>query len=133
MPVTQVETITEIKGAALVEAIKADTTMERDGQLVGFYVRGRRQGDQFEIARWEDFSPRWMRFVDVPPEGWVGKIEAREKLRGKIDALSLMAEPPSPPARSEADAIAAFSQNPTVRTANDFNYGSGTLRLRNKK
>lgn len=130
MSVSQVETITEIHGAATVVAIKSDTSIERDGQLVGFYVRGRREGDRFEIAKWEDFSPRWMRFADVPPDGWVAKIEAREKLRGQIDSLSLVAGAESRPVRSEAEAIAAYSQNPVVRTANDFDYGTGKMKGR---
>lgn len=131
MSVSQVETITEIHGAATVVAIKSDTSIERDGQLVGFYVRGRREGDRFEIAKWEDFSPRWMRFADVPPDGWVAKIEAREKLRGQIDSLSLTEIPAE--GRSEADTLAAYSQNPTVRTANDFDYGTGKMRGRNQR
>lgn len=47
----------------------------------GFFVRRRYHGDRFKINDWKEFSPKWMRFVDTPPEGWIEQINAREGQR----------------------------------------------------
>lgn len=87
--VLRVETVIEQPGVCTVEAFKPAAMMDREGQMVGFFVRSRHVGDRFQIAKWEDFSPRWMKFVDQIPEGWEEKIKEREKLRGQIAELSM--------------------------------------------
>lgn len=75
----QVET--ERPGTVKVRA-KAAPGHELDARPIGgFYVRRRYEGDVFYIAKPEDFSPRWMEFVDQPPKDWLEKIGIREEQR----------------------------------------------------
>lgn len=51
-----------------------------DGKPVaGFFMRRRYHGDTFFIQNADEFSTRWMEFVDAPPESWVANIKKREK------------------------------------------------------
>lgn len=132
MQVLRVETVTEVPGVCWVEAFKPTSMMDREGQMVGFFVRARHVGDRFQIAKWEDFSPRWMRFVDPLPEGWEAKIQEREKLRGQIADLSRAEERATPTdkllqvARHAAEGV-ALSQIASAQEAGTINYATGKI------
>ena len=80
MQTLKVQTEIEKPGTVLVEAFDSDSGFPRQGETVGFFVRRRKVGDQFYLARWEEFAPQWMKFVGEAPAEWVEKIQAREKL-----------------------------------------------------
>lgn len=131
MQVLRVETVTEVPGVCMVEAFRPASMMEREGQMVGFFVRARHERDRFQIAKWEDFSPRWMRFVDPIPEGWEEKIQEREKLRGQIADLSRAEEIATPTDKlmqvaQHAGAI-ALSQAGQAQDAGTLNYATGKI------
>lgn len=129
--VLRVETVTEQPGVCTVEAFKPVQMMDREGQMVGFFVRARHAGDRFQIAKWEDFSPRWMKFVDHIPDGWKEKIEAREGLRGQIAELSFAEERATPSdrlAQVAVDAAAvALSQVGQPQDAGTMNFSTGKI------
>jgi hypothetical protein len=76
MQTLQVMTEIEKPGIVTVQAF-SEVGFERQNAAVGFFVRRRRHGDQFKLANWKEFSPRWMKFVDEPPKEWREKIEAK--------------------------------------------------------
>lgn len=133
MQVLRVETVTEQPGVCTVEAFRPASMMEREGQMVGFFVRKRHRGDQFQIAKWEDFSPRWMKFVGSIPEGWEEKIKEREQLRGQIAELSIAEERATPTdkftqvARHAAGEAIALSQVGNATDAGTLNYATGKV------
>lgn len=89
MALLKVQVETERPGIVKVRA-KAAPGREGDARpIAGFFVRRRYEGDEFMIADWKEFSPRWMEFVDTPPDGWVEKIKARE---GDVDVMARKAE-----------------------------------------
>jgi hypothetical protein len=76
----QVQVETERPGIVTVRA-KPAPGREFDAKPIGgFYVRRRYAGDEFKIAKWQDFSPRWMEFVkpEEVPTDWIEAIKARE-------------------------------------------------------
>ena len=84
MAVLRVQTETERPGIITVRA-KAAPGREMDAKPVaGFFVRRRFEGDTFKINEWHEFSPRWMEFVDNPPQEWLDKINAREQNNQQI-------------------------------------------------
>lgn len=85
MAVLRVQVETERPGIVKVRA-KAAPGREMDARPVaGFFVRRRYEGDEFMINDWQEFSPRWMEFVDDPPPEWIEKIKARE---GEIELVA---------------------------------------------
>lgn len=133
MQVLRVETVTEQPGICTVEAFRPAGMMEREGQMVGFFVRARHEKDQFQIAKWEEFSPRWMKFVGSIPEGWEEKIQERERLRGQIADLSLAEERATPAdkimqvAQHAAGNAIALSQVGNTTDAGTLNYSTGKI------
>lgn len=133
MQVLRVETVTEQPGICTVEAFRPAGMMEREGQMVGFFVRARHEGDRFQIAKWEEFSPRWMKFVGSIPEGWEEKLQERERLRGQIAELSIAEERATPTdkflqvaQRAAGDAI-ALSQVGNATESGTLNYATGKV------
>lgn len=89
MAILKVQVETERPGIVTVRA-KAAPGREMDARpIAGFFVRRRYAGDTFKINDWTEFSPRWMEFVDTPPEGWIERIKARE---GNIELMAQRAE-----------------------------------------
>lgn len=131
MQVLRVETVTEQPGVCTVEAFKPATMMDREGQMVGFFVRARHAGDRFQIAKWEDFSTKWMKFVDAIPEGWEEKLKERERLRGQIADLSRVQENETPTDKllqvAKHAAGVALSQVSNPEDAGTLNYASGKI------
>lgn len=133
MQVLRVETVTEQPGICTVEAFRPAGMMEREGQMVGFFVRARHERDQFQIAKWEDFSPRWMKFVGSIPEGWEEKLQEREAKRGLVAELSIAEERATPTdkfaqvARHAAGEAIALSQIGNATDAGTLNYASGKI------
>lgn len=129
MQTTQVETVIELpsgEGKMLVEAKRPANMIERKGQMVGFFIRKRLEGDRFMIGKWEDFSPRWMVPVGEFPEGWLGKIDGREKLYGReYKPEGLPERQPQEPVRP-----VALSQANTPITSGSFDYSTGRVRKR---
>ncbi len=78
------KTMTEREdGIVEVEAIASAEAIGDGKPVAGFYVRRRFHRERFLIAKPEDFSPTWMRFVDVPPGDWEGKIRSNEWVGAK--------------------------------------------------
>ncbi len=103
----QVET--ERPGKVLVRA-KAAPGKDGDGRPIGgFYVRRRYAGDEFRINDWQEFSPRWMEFVDEPPKDWIEKIEGREGMRMDLMAEAEVSNAKSPDQRF-AEMLLSMSQ-----------------------
>lgn len=132
MQVLRVETVTELPGVCMVEAFKPVSMMDREGQMVGFYVRARHVGDRFQIAKWEDFSPRWMKFADPIPEGWEEKIREREEKLGKIAEISRAEELVTPIEKvvqivRQATEGVALSQVGQQHDTGTINYSSGKI------
>jgi len=72
------QVMTEVEKPGTVEVVAfSELGFTRQNQAVGFFVRRRRHGDRFKLADWREFSPRWMKFVDEPPEDWRKNIEAK--------------------------------------------------------
>lgn len=87
--VLRATTETERPGKILVRA-KAAPGRENDAKPVaGFFVRRRYAGDEFRINDWNEFSPRWMEFVDEPPKDWLKKIGLREEDREQFMAKAM--------------------------------------------
>jgi hypothetical protein len=87
MALLRAQVETERPGIVTVRA-KAAPGREMDARpIAGFFVRRRYEGDTFQINDWVEFSPRWMEFIDKPPDGWIEKIQEREK-----EQLDLMAK-----------------------------------------
>lgn len=126
MQTLRVETVTEKPGIVTVQAIKPDSVMTRENQMVGFFVRARREGDRFQIARWEEFSPRWMRFVDQPPEDWAEKIRARESAFGRDFNVELAGIVERKVVETPDDAI-ALSRAGKSEESGSINYASGKI------
>lgn len=116
----QVET--EKPGTVRVRA-KAAPGHELDARPIGgFYVRRRFAGDEFKIAKPEDFSPRWMEFVDQPPKEWLDKISIREEERGQFMAQSVE-ENFKPPAEREFSMAEVGRSKPV-----QIDYRNGTVK-----
>jgi hypothetical protein len=99
MAVLKVQVETEKPGTVLVRA-KAAPGREGDSRpIAGFYVRRRYEGDTFKISEWHEFSPRWMEFIDTPPDGWIEKIQAREGSRDDLMAKAQVENSKTPEQR----------------------------------
>lgn len=77
MAVLRAQVETERPGIVTVRAITPHGKEGDARPVCGFFVRRRYPGDTFQINDWTEFSPKWMEFVDAPPEGWREKIEAK--------------------------------------------------------
>lgn len=119
------ETVTEINGPILVEAKRGSTSIERVGQMAGFYVRKRMPGDQFNIASWDDFSPRWMKAITPIPEKERAKIETRASRLGvEVDGVDEVTAPVQDPYKPRA-----LGETQTPVDSNSFNFSSGKMKL----
>jgi hypothetical protein len=87
--VTVVTQIENPEGTVLVQAVAHADRMDDAHPIAGFYVRRRYHGDTFLIARPEDFSPIWMRFVNDPPKEWKDKLGARLKTMRMDEDISV--------------------------------------------
>ena len=85
-----VQAVTEIEkpGTVLVQAVASADRMDDAHPIAGFFVRRRYHGDTFMIASPEEFSPKWMRFVEEPPKEWKEKLSKRLKFL-RMDDLSV--------------------------------------------
>lgn len=74
------EVRTEYPGIVKVRAIENREGLLRENSACGFFGTAKKPGDVFELNKPEEFSPRWMEFVepDKLPEGWAEIIEKRE-------------------------------------------------------
>jgi len=75
----QVQLVTEVPGRVLVRAKPPGGRLNDAKPLCGFFTIRRYAGETFRINSWQEFSPRWMEFVDPMPEDWGPHIEARER------------------------------------------------------
>lgn len=142
MQTLQVVTEVEKPGTVLVEAFAPDGAFLRANQAVGFFVRRRKAGDQFKIARWDEFSPHWMKFVGEPPAEWVEKIKAREALYQRNAEIATVeqgrtaAERTREIAREAASSVMSLAQAGSKEPAGEFHTSSGqvkkTLTLKDK-
>ncbi len=76
----QVVLETESRGRVTVRA-KAPGNRANDAKPIAGFFGAKRYyaGQTFRINDWQQFSPRWMEFVDEPPAEWIAKIQEREK------------------------------------------------------
>lgn len=74
---------TEYPGIVPVRAIESRQDLLRERSACGFFGVKRYPGDIFHLNKPEEFSPRWMEFVepDNLPEGWAGTIKQLEAAR----------------------------------------------------
>jgi hypothetical protein len=108
--VVQVQTEVENpNGRIAVKAVAPAERMDDGRPVAGFYVRRRYHGDEFMIEKAADFSPKWMRFVDTPPEDWVTTIKSRYP---HFDADEAMVEDEPLTAKQRADARRKEMQRP---------------------
>lgn len=99
MALLKVQVETERPGIVTVRA-KAAPGREMDSRpIAGFYVRRRYEGDEFKISTWQEFSPRWMEFVDTPPQDWLDNIKAREGERDDFMAKAAVENAKTPQQR----------------------------------
>lgn len=79
----KVEVVTEYPGIVPVRAIESREGLLREKSACGFYGTKKYPGDVFKINKPEDFSPRWMEFVEPEnlPDGWQEIIDRRERDR----------------------------------------------------
>jgi hypothetical protein len=77
------EVKTEYPGIVSVRAIESRDGLLRERSACGFFGVKRYPGDIFQINKPEEFSPRWMEFVDKDaiPDGWEQAIAQREAAR----------------------------------------------------
>lgn len=73
---------TEKDGIILVEAVADEARMGDGRPVAGWFVRRRYHGERFLLEKPEEFSARWMRFVDVPPKDWVEALTQTRKRIG---------------------------------------------------
>lgn len=134
MQTLQVVTEIEKPGTVLVEAYAPEGEFLRQNQAVGFFVRRRYHGDQFMIARWEEFSPRWMKFVGEVKQEWVEKIEAREKLYqtnaeiASVEQGKTQADRQREIAEQAAKSVMSLSQAAKPEAAGEFQTSSGQIK-----
>lgn len=83
MPKAEVKT--EYPGIVPVRVIDNREGLLREGSPVGFLGVKRHKDEVFKINKPEEFSPRWMEFVepDNLPEGWAEIIAQREAARSE--------------------------------------------------
>lgn len=75
----QVQVIDDVAGTVAVRAKPPGGRLNDAKPLCGFFgYRRRYEGDVFRIRTWQEFSPRWMEFVDKCPDDWKPHIEQRE-------------------------------------------------------
>ena len=74
---------TEYPGIVPVRAIESRDGLLRERSACGFFGVKRYPGDVFQINKPEEYSPRWMEFVEPNnlPEGWAEIIAQREETR----------------------------------------------------
>lgn len=79
------EVKTEYPGIVPVRALESRDGLLRERSACGFFGVKRYPGDVFYLNKPEEFSPRWMEFVDPSevPEGWAEIIAQREAERAK--------------------------------------------------
>lgn len=107
------------RGFVRVQAVAEDSKLGDGRPVAGYYYQRRYHGQTFLIERPEDFSPRWMRFVDEPPEDWVAKIK---KITRVSDVKELMRAPTDP------NAPFAMSQlQERDRQSATMNYSNGRV------
>lgn len=77
------EVKTEYPGIVPVRAVESRQDLLREKSACGFFGVKRYPGDVFHLNNPEEFSPRWMEFVepDNLPEGWAETIKQREAAR----------------------------------------------------
>lgn len=115
--VSQVIVETEKPGIVRVRAIASPDKQMDARPVAGFFVRRRYHGDIFAIAKWEEFSTRWMEFVDQPPQEWIEKIQAKY---GEIPELARAEqEEPEPKTFSMGE----LAKQPTAT----MNYSTGQV------
>jgi len=131
MAVLQVQVETERNGTVAVRA-KAAPGREMDSRpIAGFYVRRRFEGDVFKINDWKEFSPRWMEFVETPPNGWQEQIDAREQANDQALVRAEIENNRSPREQimSQMFSMASLMGNQPVETINQATGKRGTLKL----
>jgi hypothetical protein len=89
---TLVTTKTEIEkpGVVLVQAFAPPTKAEDAKPVCGFFVRRRFHGQQFLLAKPEEFSANWMQFAETPPKEWIEKLRALGRIEAKADISEYM-------------------------------------------
>lgn len=88
----QVQTVTEKPGLVRVVAFASRDRKDDAKPIAGFFVRRRYAGSDFLLAKPEEFSPRWMRFVEAPPKEWIEpvmKICESQFKQGLIDKMTV--------------------------------------------
>lgn len=83
-------------GRVLVVAVAEESKLGDGRPIAGFYYQRRYHGQQFRIEKPQEFSPRWMRFVEEPPADWADKLKAYDldtKKFAKLDAKEFVADP----------------------------------------
>lgn len=128
------QTETERPGVVAVRA-KAPNGRENDARPVcGFYVRRRYAGQEFMIAKWQDFSPRWMEFVDPTsvPEDWFEKIELREKQRDKVAAEAVIENAMTPMQRLVHEVFSMRDAATGGDEAGTLNFATGQVKKTSK-
>jgi hypothetical protein len=76
----QVQVLNDVPGHITVRAKAPGGRLNDAKPLCGFYgFRRRYAGETFKISTWQEFSPRWMEFVDPCPEDWKPYIAEREQ------------------------------------------------------
>lgn len=138
------EVKTEYPGIVSVKAIENREGLLRENSACGFFGVKRYPGDVFQINKPEEFSPRWMVFVepDNLPEGWRETIDRNEALRaqrlqekvdrdGKSDAM-VQAELVQLAVKQTILTLAggqAMNQGKTTAApSHEFDYGNGMRR-----
>ena len=76
----QVHVLNDLPGKVTVRAKPPGGRINDAKPLCGYFAfRRRYAGETFQINTWQEFSPRWMEFVEEPPADWKPQIEAKEK------------------------------------------------------
>jgi hypothetical protein len=114
----QVITETEKPGTVLVRAFANQDRMGDARPIAGFFVRRRYHGDTFLLARPEEFSPTWMRFVNDPPAEWADQLKKVAKAH-KVDLEDF-----TKPAETE---MFAMSQVSDRDRGAQMNYSNGRV------
>lgn len=126
MAVLKVQVETERDGIVRVRALAAPGREMDAKPVAGFFVRRRFEGDEFMLANWHEFSPRWMQFVDKPPQDWLDKINAREQNNLQVQTRS-EAENAKTPEQRIAETMFSMASVMKDSDAGTINMASGKV------